>query len=286
MPITQSIGVAVQSFAMFVALSVVFGRIYFLSYHKTLGIPVSETPLGIAEYSVISPDAAIVSIGFVVISAATLVMSSNFSAKWRVGRVVAGIGFGSIAILFCWFYEDLFARGDSPLPVGMRGSWNLLCMFLSMVAGFLIVSGFPSIVSVLQSNADAGVESEISKDSREYRSFGYMLIGALIVILLLFASSLVVVTARQDARNHLREAPPAYVDFPPSAFFSTIIRQDPSICSDGARGCKLRVVLMGEKFAYFTRWDCNSIGEHELYSFPTASIAAVHYVPNQPMTCG
>ena len=50
-PFWGHVGVIVQSFAVFVAISTLLGRIYSLTYFETLGIPTSEISLSVTDYS-------------------------------------------------------------------------------------------------------------------------------------------------------------------------------------------------------------------------------------------
>lgn len=63
----RHIGVFAQSFVIFVAISILFGRVYHSSYFDALGIPAAEFPLGLTEYSVASPEITVLCIGLSVI---------------------------------------------------------------------------------------------------------------------------------------------------------------------------------------------------------------------------
>ena len=58
------VGIIVQSFAVFVAISTLLGRIYSLTHFEALGIPVSEIPLNVTDYAVVSPEVTIFGVGF------------------------------------------------------------------------------------------------------------------------------------------------------------------------------------------------------------------------------
>ncbi len=87
------LGTMVQSFAIFVAISILLGRIYVLTYFETLGIPTSEAHLNVVEYSVLSPDVTILGVGIATILPiflwATKYLTS--SKDWSPTQVFIGI---------------------------------------------------------------------------------------------------------------------------------------------------------------------------------------------------
>ena len=50
------IGVAIQGGVVFLAVSILLGRAYFLSFYSQLGIPPSDIDMTTLEYSIASPD--------------------------------------------------------------------------------------------------------------------------------------------------------------------------------------------------------------------------------------
>ena len=60
------IGIVVQSFAVFVAISIptLLGRIHSLTFYEVLGIPASEIRLNVTDYAVVSPEVTIFGVGF------------------------------------------------------------------------------------------------------------------------------------------------------------------------------------------------------------------------------
>ena len=63
------VGIVVQSFAVFVAISTLLGRMYSLTYLEVLGIPTSDIRLSVPEYSVVSPEVSIYGVGSSIIVA-------------------------------------------------------------------------------------------------------------------------------------------------------------------------------------------------------------------------
>ena len=55
--------VLIQGSTIFLAFSILLGRIYFLEYFGTLGIPTNDVQINVIDYSVISPDVAILGVG-------------------------------------------------------------------------------------------------------------------------------------------------------------------------------------------------------------------------------
>ena len=63
----QSMFLVAQFLTIFVATATVLGRVYFISYHEFIGIPLIEDPSNVLGYAIISPDLAIASIGIILI---------------------------------------------------------------------------------------------------------------------------------------------------------------------------------------------------------------------------
>ena len=62
--------IIIQAFALFAALSMLLGRVYFLEFSDTLRVPESEFDLSAIDYAVLSPNVTIASVGSTVVFAA------------------------------------------------------------------------------------------------------------------------------------------------------------------------------------------------------------------------
>ena len=85
------VGILIQGFAFFVAVSIFLGRIYFLKYFETLGIPASAARQNIIDYSVVSPDVAVLGIGIAIVGAALVLIARRPRQGPNWNRIVIGI---------------------------------------------------------------------------------------------------------------------------------------------------------------------------------------------------
>lgn len=124
------LGMAVQGAIIFVGVSVLFGRVYFLRFYSLLGVPDAEIEVSPLDYATMSPDVAIVSVALAItLPVAIAVQAAVFggrvkpldSGTWGVitialiiASVVSAVGF----LLVLLSFESIF--------VGVRGTITAL----------------------------------------------------------------------------------------------------------------------------------------------------------------
>ena len=100
-PFQGPLGSIVQSFAIFVAISILLGRIYSLTYYEVLGIPTSEVRLNLTDYAVISSGTAIFGVAFTLISALFLwtLRIRELTIMPKKAKFAMGLAFFSVSIV-------------------------------------------------------------------------------------------------------------------------------------------------------------------------------------------
>ena len=265
--------ILVQGSTIFVALSIVLGRIYFLTYYKTLGIPVSEISLSTIDYSVISPDVTVFGIGlsafigFSLWARRLLLLSATFQWRmilWAVAFVVAGFLVGLL--------DDVLLRVPSQNLVvpGMTGLLKLLLVAFSATAGILLVIGI-----------GRGKDTSSSGYSTPNVIVVYLVIimtGFLVILQVLTISSQL---ARIDATLALQSAPEATVELrsPTSTYLTHTGNGQASDCSENLDICSFRVILIADRFVYLQPIDSESSpGKRSLSAIAVDDISRIVYL--------
>ena len=117
------IGILVQSFTIFVAISIFLGRIYSLSYFDALEIPASEIRLNLVEYSVASPEVTIFGIGFSAILAVFFLFPWNSAltpSSWWMRIALGAVIYllGASPLIFPFLYSVVSPDFD-PLIIAL-----------------------------------------------------------------------------------------------------------------------------------------------------------------------
>ncbi len=158
------VGIVVQSFAAFVGLSVLLGRIYFLAYYEAIGIPPSLTEINLLDYSIISPDVTILGISVVIVVGAIYTVLTRYVAPtgtldWE--RVAIGV-----CIALAGISTTVFIPQDHPLvsamPIGSVGLLWGISSIAPLAGGIIFASGLP----VTPLELDAKEEAPSDGDAR------------------------------------------------------------------------------------------------------------------------
>ena len=263
----------IQSFAIFVALSTLLGRIYFISYYHTLGIPTSEVRLSVTDYSIISPDTTILGIGLAFASTVFVwLIKPDYHTQFRPRRVVIGLlivflatGTGMVdSIAF-------FPQGLRLLGPGLFGAWKLILVVLIMTGGVVTASGFP------YPTIDSTTQSELRQRLAQMRLlFPTMLILG-VVGMLIVSTMYATLIGRLEARNTLENNPPARITFTSSDSLAAV-NNDGQICPKDSLVCELRVILIGETFVYLSPLEVDLLEYRRLYAFPATDIVGISYM--------
>ena len=263
------LGLVIQSFAIFVALSTVLGRIYFQSYFQTLGIPTSEVRLSVTDYAIFSPDTTVLGIGIAIAAAVLWWVRPDSSTTWQRNRIVTGAILSLVGLGLSALSMALFSTVDSRiLRAGLFGAWMLVPLILSATGGMVITSGSPS---------QTGDATEVAQKRRELRIFLPIIIIIFVVGLIIIASSYAILIGRLDAESTLQQAPPANIEFS-SSDPSSLVSLDSDRCSEDSLSCNFRVILIGDKFVYLSPMESDLIEGRRLYAFPVTDIAGISYM--------
>ena len=276
----SNVGIVIQSFAIFVALSTMLGRIYFLRYMDVLGVPHTDVRLNVTEYALLSPDVTIFGIGIALIFPAMFLFRRQLEAvemllpksKFWMGlsALMWAVASTSIGMPFAAPYVSI-------LP-GVHG----LVLVLLLVLGMYVV---PTFLSRAFPGTDGDNEERQSEEIAERiqqlqffqgKRYGLTaLLGFIIVFIIVWNTSVV---AGSNALAQLQTAPIAKVEFDPPIEYesndvSTVGCNVREMCKD------FRVVLMGEEFIYLFPNSCSTCTEveTELYAVRVDDVVALSF---------
>ena len=265
----RHIGILVQTFAIFVAVSTLLGRIHSLAYYEALGIPVSEIRLSVIDYSVVSPESTTFGVGF------SIIMAVYFWYDWQQAlktisprqRILIGITFSTIGICIGWY--TLVMQPDVNLV------YLIILLLMSIALGgfgtFMLVSGLT--IAFLKNNE----QSESSKAMMPLIVILFM--GCSVGLGSQFSSTI----GRADALSTWVTAPAASIELAPSSVHDPL-RYGSEECSSDSLGNCYRVILISDKFVYLRPIDTETPGER-LYALPIGDIAGITYVFEEARTC-
>ena len=263
----RHIGILVQTFAIFVAVSTLLGRIHSLTYYETLGIPTSEIRLSVIDYSVVSPESTTFGVGFSIIMAIYLWSDWSQALKTipRWANIVIGVAF-FIAGVFLVVYTFYFQQSDV-------NSVGLIIQFLMAIA--LVSFGMPILFSPFFLKNSG--QSELNKVMAPLAIILFM--GYSVWIGSQFSSTV----GSADAWNTWETAPIASIELAPSSVHDPLRYGSEGCTSDSLDNC-FRVILISDKFVYLRPLDTETPVER-LYALPVGDIAGITYVFEEARTC-
>ena len=259
------IGILVQSFTIFVAISIFLGRIYSLSYFDALEIPVSEIRLNLAEYSVASPEVTIFGIGFSAILAVFFLFPWNSDSTpsfwWmRIGLGALIYALGASPLIFPFLYSVVSPDVDTLIIALLILLRSALMLFGAAVfkSGFFVHAPQAELFRALR-NVTAPI-------------IVALYIGSTLWLMTEFASTM----GRVDATLDLAEAPKARIEF---SAFSTESRQiyGSDEYGEDSPSEDFKVVLVGDKFIYLRLLADSEPSKGNLYALPIEDIASIAY---------
>ena len=270
-------GIIVQSFAVFVAIAILLGRIYFLTYLETLGVPATDVRLNVVDYSVISPDVTVLGVGFAVLWA-VLVWGLKFitsATDWQLDRIIIGIVLAIVGSLVSVFINYI-VRTENVLALnsGVFGLALLLPLALSAAGGAIFASGFPMLSSDRSSSSDAASKVALM------RPFVPIIIILAGVFLVFTAVSNAMRIGTLNARYTLLNAPEAKVALASDA--PAIWRSTYVDCHSDFADCKFQIIFIGDKYVYLRPVDTKPIrDERGLYALPIGHIEGFEYISKE-----
>ena len=229
-----------------VAFTIFLGRVYVLTYHETLGIPVSERQLSAIDYAVVSPGVTVIGIGI------SIMVGSYFLLRGPVVRlqlpkgykVVLGSSFAVVGLVIMIVF--LNADFDSVI----RSLWIVLSLAMGLYGGAMLGSA----LSPKAKRDDPGSEQE----RVEEKAASSLLFGVAVIVLVVlygtYAYRFSHSTAHDDAIDALHQSPQATVQF-----------------TSGDTG-NYRVIMIGGQFVYLLPEESEG-----LQAFPLNSIEKVDY---------
>ena len=259
------LGIIVQSFAVFVAISILLGRIYSESYFGVLGIPTSEIRLSVTDYAVVSPEVTVVGIGLSAILA--IIFMSNISSvlnavsRWAIfwsGSVILALGVG----ITIWIVNFLPQQhGLNSLQIVILALWPIALMSFGAVMLGSILDSF-----VLGNPQNRSL----------WKLMTPLMALLYISVFLWLSSQFAYDLGETKARVTWATAPLASIGLAsPSAYGALEAGLDE--CSADLLGCRFRVILIGDKFVYLRPLNTESL-EERLFAVPVGDIASITYV--------
>ena len=123
-----TIVIAAQIFALFVALAMLFGRVFFIGYYRVLGVPSPDQPSNIIAYAIISPDVTIACFGVAVLAITVFhSLKEETMSRPKVNkpwcRLIVSIGLSAIGlgVSYAPWIERHGVVGIPSLPQGFYG---------------------------------------------------------------------------------------------------------------------------------------------------------------------
>ena len=236
------VSLGAQSFAIFIGLSILLGRVYLILYTKKLGIPVSSINIGPIDHAIFSPDIAIMSVSIAISISLLLVLATSIAPRWsplrqgsvqtlsQVKWVIIALILGVVLGVLMVYIPAFILTGPRLLPVGVRGSVTAL----GVIIGSLGLIGLTLSLTAKLTGARAAAAQYV---------------GYAIVLLMLVASLSwsIVGFASDDAFKDVTESPTAELEVAPMEAPKELRR------STSARADTLvlvNVVYINDKFTF------------------------------------
>ena len=228
------LGIAAQSFAAFVGLSVLLGRLHFLAYSKTIAIPATSSQISLIDYAIIAPDVTVMGIGIIITAVAhQLLANTSFLTpveKKDSGRIKIGITLlvlGGLTLLGALLVIAFTHEVALFIPQGVFGLILTLGAAGLWTGSLVAYSGRPLGDKCASGNGDSetqSAESETSDTAQSLQGRATLLrvaralsigivIAAVAFNVLHYASML----GEFDARKAIIEAPTAHIEFTPDS---------------------------------------------------------------------
>ena len=260
----RHIGIVVQSFAVFVAISTLLGRIYSLRFYEVLGIPTSEIRLNVTDYAVVSPEVTIFGVGFS-LTIAVLLWYDGAEGLSIVPRWVR-ILLGSICC-FGAIFLPVYAVVYSSRQPDLDSVWITI----------QVLSSFP-LVSFGGAFLSSGFARNTPKSDQEI-ALAKAIMPLMIILIVGFAvwtaSQFSSIMGEVDALRSWAKAPVARIELASSGD-QYALGYGSEECNGDSPHCHFGVVLIGDEFVYLRPLDTEST-KGRLFAVPIGDITSIVY---------
>lgn len=286
--------IVLQSVAVFVATSVFLGRIYFLTFHEELGLPVRDVPINILDYSIISPNVTLICLTFSILLGIFFVfrtqvrdMVISVKLKYQAGVILY---FSTIVVLIN--VDRLYNSFGAEFPF-LYGMLMSLVIILSALSGLFMgahqsqrnsdqESGSSSIKTDTDTNGEpagwptrfferlrrkcAGHGQDVSQTIQPLLP---MIVVVSIIAILPWSASQV---AKRDAFIIYENAPSA---------LAKLVSEEPLLLDRlGGKNCAVcentfhvGVIAMGERFIYLRQIDDETMHDvSQIFAIPIGDL--------------
>ena len=273
----SNVSIVIQSFAIFVALSTMLGRIYFLTYMDVLGVPHTDVRLNVTDYALLSPDVTVFGIGAALFYGTAFLFQRQLNTTSLL-PIYSKFKIGLVLVLALVSFVGLSSSPIAPYILIFPGLFGLIVLLYLIINLFLWFMFWNLAFSnAADDNRSQNPEDGAGIRQRQVRTLALitLLVLSVVVIIILNTSAM----ARSKARVQLETAPIAKVEFDQTATSQSNEEADVS-CSMQEMCSHFRVVLLSEKFVYLLPHSCDTCpeGETHLYAVPVNDIVALSFI--------
>lgn len=275
------VGLIIQSSAIFVALSTLLGRIYFLEYFTELGIPHSESHMNLLDYAVIAPDVTIVGIGVSLVYPTVVMWSWTIRIPAELQSLTLNLALVLLllSIILPVANSDLMPGVQSYLSrLGIYGLWKSLLVTVSVTAGVAMGAGLTAGVGDASDSGKGKLLGSVRRNSRVFRLILPMVYIAIAIYVALTVINSAVTLAERDARYAVQNTPSVTLELSEVNVSESLRMAIQSSCVEHVP-CKFRVLHIGEKFMYLKPQKAED-QEKLMYAVPLGDVSAVTYMQN------
>ena len=237
-----------QSFAVFVGISILAGRFYFLIFFEELHIPVSSVPIATIDYAVFGPDVALMSI-LITLGLTFGLIVGQTAAKTKVKPEV-------------FTKNTLFALGGSFLAVVISYSliWFAPLVFFPGMYGLIFGASMGTLVGVPGGMWGYLRYSRIEPSGFANHPVTIIVAAGFVFIFVLFA---LVNSIRDfgeiDARQHIFRSPTASLEFIEA--YPVYLLENSN--SSNTLSVPLRIIYTDSNFVYVMKDDQAKLLENQ-----------------------
>ncbi len=238
------LGIVLQG--VVIAFTIFLGRIYVLTYHETLGVPVFETRLSAIDYAIVSPGVTVIGIGLSIALVSYFLLSGPLTRLQLPRWQKCGLGCLLMVAGPVVVSVTPIVTTDSV----MRSLWIVLSMAMSLYGGAMLGLA----MRAKSKPEDSRPEQKQVEEKASRRFLVSVITVGLVVLWGTYAYNFSSSTAHDEAADALHQSPQATVQF-----------------ASGDSG-SFRVIMIGEQFVYLLPEE-----NEGLQAFPHDRIAQIDY---------